>query len=311
MPGPSNQLAAPHVTAVVATRDRPELLARAVAAILDQHYPGPIECIVVFDQSTPAPITVDVPDGRVLRSVTNSRTPGLAGARNTGILAAAGELVGFCDDDDEWLPDKIRRQVEVLGATDGAAVVGCALVLDQGTQQSVARAPMDPVTIADLTRSRVWELHPSTVLARLSAVHDRIGLVDEAIPGSYAEDYEWLLRAAAVAPIPMAPEPLVRVRWHPQSFFAKRWQMIADALTYLLEKHPELGRDRRGLSRITGQIAFAQAASRHGRCARRSAVRSIRGNWREGRGYLALLVSFRLLSPDLVLRVAHAHGKGI
>ncbi|HKQ02174.1 MAG TPA: glycosyltransferase, partial [Actinomycetes bacterium] len=41
----------PAVSVVVPTRDRPELLRRAVTAILSQTYPGPVECLVVFDQS--------------------------------------------------------------------------------------------------------------------------------------------------------------------------------------------------------------------------------------------------------------------
>ncbi len=52
------------------------------------------------------------PPGRPPRSVqviTNTRTPGLAGARNSGIMAPSGELVAFCDDDDEWLQGKVRR----------------------------------------------------------------------------------------------------------------------------------------------------------------------------------------------------------
>ena len=39
----------PKVSAVVATRDRPGLLERAVAAVLAQDYPGEIECVVVYD----------------------------------------------------------------------------------------------------------------------------------------------------------------------------------------------------------------------------------------------------------------------
>ncbi len=301
----------PSVTAVVATRDRPELLARCVAAVLGQSYAGTIECIVVFDQSTPTPIDVEVGAGRSLRLIPNTRTPGLAGARNTGIVAATGDLLGFCDDDDEWLPDKLTQQTALLDAAPGAVMVGCGLLLEQGETERPAHTPDSTVTLQDLIRSRVWELHPSSVLARLSAVREQVGLVDEAIPGSYAEDYEWLLRAAAIAAIPVSPQCLVRIRWHAQSFFAKKWRTIAEALTFLLDKHPELSSDPVGLSRITGQIAFAQAASQQGPAARRTALRSVRGNWRERRGYLAVLVSWHVLSPDLVLRAAHARGRGI
>ena len=98
----------PSVSVVVPTRDRPELLRAALGAILDQDYPGAIEVIVVYDHSRAGSVARNgAQPKRRVRVISNSRTPGLAGARNTGILAATGELVAFCDDDDEWLPGKL------------------------------------------------------------------------------------------------------------------------------------------------------------------------------------------------------------
>ena len=80
----------PTVSVVVPTRDRPELLRAAVRAILAQDYPGPIEVVVVFDQSEPDESLTELATGpdRAVRVIRNDRTPGLAGARNSGILAA-------------------------------------------------------------------------------------------------------------------------------------------------------------------------------------------------------------------------------
>ena len=46
--------ALPSVTAVVPTRNRPALLARAVRAILDQQYDGDLDILIVVDQRRPA-----------------------------------------------------------------------------------------------------------------------------------------------------------------------------------------------------------------------------------------------------------------
>ncbi len=81
------------MSVVVATRGRPQLLRRAVESILGQEYPGALECVVVFDQEEPAEIPLPAPAGRQLRTPANRRTPGLAGAGNTGITATDGELI--------------------------------------------------------------------------------------------------------------------------------------------------------------------------------------------------------------------------
>jgi len=101
--------AAPSVSVGIATCGRPELLRAAVRAALGQEYAGDIEVIVVYDRVVVDPLDdIVVRAGRrALRTMANSRTPGLAGGRNTGILAARGELTSFCDDDDEWLPTKL------------------------------------------------------------------------------------------------------------------------------------------------------------------------------------------------------------
>jgi glycosyltransferase involved in cell wall biosynthesis len=300
----------PTVSVVVPTRDRPELLARAVRSILGQRYAGPIECIVVFDRSEPALPEVDVAEGRSLRAVTNQRTPGLAGARNSGGMEATGDLLAFCDDDDEWLPDKLRLQVEVLERNPKASAAGTGIEVRYGKRRVLRPLPARPTTFRDLLRSRRTELHPSSFLVRREDFLGRIGMVDESIPGSYAEDYEWLLRAARVGPIVGPSRPLVRVYWHRSSYFAERWQTIVDALTYLLDRYPEFHGEPDGLARIYGQIAFANAAAGNGREARRWARRCLRIDLTERRAYLAFMVSVGV-PASLMLRMAHLAGKGI
>ena len=51
-------------------------------------------------------------DGDRVLVISNDRKPGLAGARNCGILATKPSYVAFCDDDDRWLPGKLRAQVD-------------------------------------------------------------------------------------------------------------------------------------------------------------------------------------------------------
>jgi glycosyltransferase involved in cell wall biosynthesis len=300
----------PPVSVIIATHDRPQLLARAIAAVRLQDYPAPVQCVVVFDQAEPDPALADDDADRPVTVVTNGRTPGLAGARNAGVAAASGELLAFCDDDDEWLPAKLRLQAGRLAET-GADVAVSGIHVSYG-DKIITRVPRpEDVTHAELLRRRVMAAHPSTVVVRRTAFLDKIGLVDEEIPGSYAEDYDWMLRAAAAGPIAVVAEPLVTVLWGRTSHFNRKWRTISDALQYLLRKHPGFADDPRGLARVQGQIAFAHAALGERSAAHTWAMRTLRNSWRERRAYLALLISLRLLSADRVLRLAHATGRGI
>jgi glycosyltransferase involved in cell wall biosynthesis len=303
----------PSVSVVVPTHNRPQLLSATVQSILDQRYRGPIEVLVVFDRQDPVPPDVTVPDDRKLLLLRNDRTPGPAGAYNVGALAATGEFFALCDDDDEWLPDKLWLQVESLLRHPEALFGTCGVYL--GDARTMTRNPTrvpdkDVLTVDDLLRQARNELHSSTFIVRRERMIREVGLVDEEIPGSYGEDYDWLIRAANVAPVLAVCKPLVRVRWS-YSYFADRWPTIIEAITYQLERRPELHGQPGNLARLYGRLAFAHAALGHREEFHRWARKARGLNWRQPRIYLAYLVNYHVLKPRTVLRVAHAVGRGV
>jgi glycosyltransferase involved in cell wall biosynthesis len=300
----------PSVSVVIPTRDRPALLRRTLAAVRDQEYEGEVECLVVLDQTDHLVPPLEPVSHMTLRVIRNVRSPGLAGARNTGILAARGDLVAFCDDDDEWLPQKLALQTDLM-RTSGATTVSSGIYVQYGHHEHPRLPRTGTITFRDLLRSRRMEIAPSTILVDRGALLGKIGLVDEAIPGSYAEDYEWLLRAARVHPVAAVRAPLARVHWHESSFFASQWEMIVSALTYLLDRYPEFASERAGLSRICGQLAFASAGCDRPSEARRWARRALRLSPFQPRAYLALAVTARVLTTDRVLKLARTFGRGI
>jgi glycosyltransferase involved in cell wall biosynthesis len=302
--------APPLVTVVVATCDRPGLLDRAVAAVLAQDYPGPIECIVVYDHVDVRALDVTTGPGRTLTYTTNTHRQGLPGGRNTGAERSSGELIAFCDDDDVWLPEKLRHQVELLRSRPGAAAAGCGIRLHGPGLVRDRRLARDQVVLADLLADRVMEVHSSTIVVRRETWR-AAGPVDEQIPGGYGEDYEWLLRVAAHGPIAIAPQVLVIVDWHGGSFFFGRWAMIVEAQRYLLARHPELARSRTGLARIHGQIAFALASGHRRREALRELVHVVRLNPWEKRVVATVPVLLGLLSGERVLALAQRQGRGV
>ena len=300
--------APPLVSVVIATRNRPEMLRAAIAAVAEQTYAGPIECLVVFDQTEIDETVAANDERRTVRVMSNdARSPGLAGARNTGILAATGSLIAFCDDDDVWLPSKLDRQVEGLGEAF-TSVTG--ITVEFGDRR-VDRIPTQQgFTLENLVRNRLMEAHPSTVLMRRDALLDRIGLVDEEIPGSFGEDFDYIIRAAQAGPVAVVEEALVVVRWG-QSMFSRDWATIIAALNYLIAKHQVFRDDPKAMARLYGQRAFAEAALKNSRASLNDSWRAFRSSPAEKRSYVAVPVALRLISAERLLDLAHRRGRGI
>jgi glycosyltransferase involved in cell wall biosynthesis len=298
----------PSVGVVVPTHDRPGPLRMALDAVLTQDYPGQLRAVVVYDRAEPDP---RLADGDRVRVAANVRTPGLAGARNTGIGMLDTDLVAFCDDDDEWLPGKLRAQVEALLARPGAEFASCAITVEAAGAAHPRLAGRDEVTHADLLRSRMVMVHSSTYLAYADALRNGIGLVDETIPGSQNEDWDLALRAARRHPIVHVDVPLVRVVWGASSHYAQQWQTKADSLRWMLAHHPELADDRPGAARVYAQLAFAYACLRRRGESCRWAWRALRSNWHERRVPFALAVAAGVVPGDVVLRRLNSRGHGI
>ncbi|NNE75183.1 MAG: glycosyltransferase family 2 protein [Acidimicrobiales bacterium] len=301
----------PAVNVMVATRDRPELLRRTLQSIAEQDYQGLIETIVIFDRSEPDH-SLAVTDGlRRVRVITNERKPGLQGARNTGMEQSTQPVIAFCDDDDLWRPDKVRRQVELLNQHPEVHFVSTGLAVEFEGETTERVADRTRITHRDLLRSRVFDAtHPSTFLFRRSLV-ESVGLIDEDVPGGYGEDYEWILRATHETDIVTICEPLTTVLWHQASFFAERWQMRIDGLRYVVDQHPGFQDEPVGLARIEGQCAFALASLGDRKAALRSAFKTMRLNWKEGRAYLAILRATGLMNSEQIMRAVQKRGRSI
>lgn len=303
---------APLVSVVIPTRGRPDLLAETLATITGQDYAGPLEIIVVHDREEidPALSLLSLP-GRTIVSIVNTRTGGLCGARNSGLLASHGAFVASCDDDDLWYPAKVRLQVERLRADPGLLAVGAGIRLLMGDRGNVEwRARSSVVSHERLLVNRVKELHSSTLMMRRSAF-DVAGLYDEELPFGYAEDYDWLLRATRAGRVGAVEEILADIRKDVPSWFRGRLLNTATALEYLLDKHPDFRERRRGHARILGQIAYARASAGERRQGARIAGRALRRDPVAPHAWMALAVAGPGIDPGRLLSAARRMGRGL
>lgn len=300
----------PSVCVVIPAHARPVELRRAIQSALDQEYAGALSVIVVFDRAEPD-LTLEQSGARPVRVLENSRTPGLAGARNTGIIASDAALVAFCDDDDYWDRGKLLAQVAAMAKSPEAVLATTAMVVEYDTRSTVRLAGTTTVTHEMLVRSRLSMLHSSSLLFRRSALLGEVGLINEEIPGSQNEDWDILLRAADVASITHVDEPLVHVTWGPSSFFRRRWDTKITSNLWMLEQHSRVREDSRASARLMGKIAFAHACSSQRKKAWRWSAQTVRRDPRQWRGYLAAGVAVAPRSGELILSAMNRYGRGV
>jgi len=174
------------VSVVLPTYNRSATIMRAVRSVLTQTYRN-LELLVIDDGSNDG--TEDIlrsirdPRLRYMRCATNG---GVGVARNMGVRAAAGDLVAFQDSDDEWVPWKLERQVELFRQGDrslGMVYADMLRVLLDGTRIVF---PAPTVTRGCLTdreglEYQVMGIGQQTTVIRRECF-DTIGLFDESLP---------------------------------------------------------------------------------------------------------------------------------
>jgi len=204
------------VSAVIPTHVRPELLMGAIRSVLRQTWTR-MEVIVVVDGPDPATEAKleQVRDARV-RTVFLEKPCGGSDARNAGVHAARGEWIAFLDDDDEWMPEKIERQMRAMaGMSEWFPVVSCRVI----AQGPLASRVLPPRTyqageaVGDYLFCRKGLRDPGGLLQTSTLLASRELLL--AVPFQSGlpmhQDWDWAIRVTSHKGVGlrMLPQPLV------------------------------------------------------------------------------------------------------
>jgi cellulose synthase/poly-beta-1,6-N-acetylglucosamine synthase-like glycosyltransferase len=131
----------PSVSVIVAARNEAGRLRDRVINLLSQHYPGPIEIIVVSDGSQDAPAAVLAPFREHVRLI-ELPAGGKPAALNAGVEAAQGDVLVFADARQQFAPDAIRELVAnfadpTVGGVTGELVLDCEVDADASAASTV------------------------------------------------------------------------------------------------------------------------------------------------------------------------------
>jgi teichuronic acid biosynthesis glycosyltransferase TuaG len=212
---------APLVSVVMPVFNAALSLAVAIESLLEQRYQR-WELILVDDGSTDESWLIASAfsdrDHRI-QVFRQARNGGVAAARNFALDRCGGEYIAFLDADDQWLPDKLSRQVEFTRQT-GSVVTFCSyLRVDERGRALGEVFPPNKVTYASmLTKNHV---------PMLTAMYNRSSFAEHRFEKVGHEDYVFwtrIIRAAGSALLVQPPEALAVYLVRGTSLSGNKWR---------------------------------------------------------------------------------------
>lgn len=239
------------VSVVIPTFNRAEFIGRALQSVLSQNYPD-LEVIIVDDASTDDTqdrIKILQESDHRIRYFQHNRNRGAQAARNTGIQAAKGEYIAFLDSDNEWLSEKLQKQIILFSHRDdslGAAYCGYRNVSVDGSMLN-EYVPRYRGSVYKQALSE-WLTDTSTLVVRKDILEKIYGF-DESVHAF--QEWDLCIRLARECTFDFVPECLTLYHQHNLPSISK--DHLRDAYGYLgvVDKYlPEILREcgRRTLS---------------------------------------------------------------
>lgn len=183
----------PLISVIIPTYNGAKNIKRAITSALNQTYPN-IEVIVVDDASTDNNVEIieSIKDKK-LKLLKHKVNKNGSAARNTAIRASKGEYLALLDDDDEWLPEKLSKQLEYLNTKNSKEWKGvvCGRLRETNGQIKRKFTPKEGDLSKDILMMEVAMSIGSTFLFHKDVINE-IGLFDEKYLRH--QDLEFMLR---------------------------------------------------------------------------------------------------------------------
>lgn len=230
----------PRVSVIIPTYNRAELLRSAIISVLDQTFQD-FEIVVVDDASkdNTAEVISSFNDKRI-NYICHETNKGEAGARNTGVINSEGEYIAFLDDDDEWLPDKLRKQVELFEDSPrelGGVYTGFLKVNRNTGEVLKIVIPTKRGNIFYELLKFNWIRLPSVLLLKKECF-EKVGLFDASIP--FGLDHDMWIRISKEFHFEFIKEPLAKYYSHVNSRLSTNYRLVISGKEAMLKKYSQL-----------------------------------------------------------------------
>lgn len=197
------------VSAVIPTRNRPDLCRRAVESALAQTHRD-LEVIVVVDGPDPATLaSLSGIDDPRLTVVPLERNVGAAAARNLAVKRAKGAWIAFLDDDDLWTPGKIAAQLAAIPRGVRLPIMSCRcrVVTARGAFVWPRRLATPRDGLAEYLFVRHGLFKGETFAPTSTLLVPRALLREIPFPVSMFDDWEWLIRVGLLEGVALVTVP--------------------------------------------------------------------------------------------------------
>ncbi|MBJ2135080.1 glycosyltransferase family 2 protein [Paraglaciecola chathamensis] len=191
------------VSCIITTFNRPDLVSFAIDSVLKQSYTC-VELFIINDCSTKSYSDVIEKYSRYTNVSfhRNENNLGLSASRNKGLSLSNGKYIAFLDDDDIWLPSKLKEQVNIL--REYPDYVACSSSHIESESNKLVKNTKDTVSLNDLLGANIIG-PPSKVLVKKSRI-ESIRFDENA---KHAEDWDFYLQLLIMGPIYMLEQPLI------------------------------------------------------------------------------------------------------
>jgi len=213
----------PLISVVIPTqKNREELLERAIKSIKKQTYKR-IEIIPVLEGNN------------------------AADSRNIGIDKSSGKYIAFLDDDDEWLPDKLEKQVKKLENHPSVNLVICWTLDKRYDEQYIDKYPEFVYLYNALKLFRLSST--SSYIFRKSALEK----FDVNFPT--AQEYELAIRTLMTS-VAMCVQEVGVIMYKTENQMTRNWKGKRKGLKMLYKKHKQLYKKYGWMEFIKFRIKF-------------------------------------------------------
>lgn len=202
------------VSCIIPTYKRCDLLGRSIDSILQQTYDR-YEILVVDDNEPGSKESDEVKDVLKIYSknskviyVSQKEHINGAVARNEGIKASKGEYIAFLDDDDEWMPEKLEKQVKILENDCTIGGVFCVAYIYKNNEIVSKATSFSEGDLQYKILKRDVRIANSTFLGRKSIIQQYGGFNPKL---KRHQDVQFMADFSGVAKIVLLDEPLTKM----------------------------------------------------------------------------------------------------